>query len=77
MPPAGGIFMRGRQAGEILARFADVLEMVASTPKARQFPHELSGGQKQGVAVGRALAHVDGDQGALNAARAGGPRRRC
>jgi putative ABC transport system ATP-binding protein len=45
----------GLTAAEARPRVADMLELLGLAGKARLRPHELSGGEKQRVAIGRAL----------------------
>src|SRR6184192_1059506 len=46
-----------RPASEIRDRVNDVLERVGLAPRATHFPNELSGGEMQRVAIGRAIIH--------------------
>ena len=46
----------GRRA--IRRRIPDVLSMVGLTSKARNYPHQLSGGEQQRVGIARALANT-------------------
>ncbi len=50
----------GRPAGERRARAYRLLADVGLSPRAEAFPHELSGGEEQRVAVARALANAPG-----------------
>ncbi len=47
----------GEPESKIKKRVAEVLEIVNLTRQAHQFPHQLSGGEKQRTAIGRALVH--------------------
>ena len=47
----------GYEKAEIKARVPEVLEIVGLKEKAKQFPHQLSGGEKQRTAIARALVH--------------------
>jgi cell division transport system ATP-binding protein len=47
----------GRPSSEIRDLVPQVLDMVGLLDKARNFPHELSGGEKQRVAIARAMIH--------------------
>ena len=47
----------GRPQREIAELVPQVLDMVGLSDKARNFPHELSGGEKQRVAIARAMIH--------------------
>ena len=47
----------GRPDEEIESDVPHVLELVGLSKKIWNFPHELSGGEKQRVAIGRALIH--------------------
>src|SRR4030042_1374317 len=47
----------GASEKEIVRDVAEVLEIVGLTSKAKSFPAELSGGEKQKVAIARALIH--------------------
>ncbi len=47
----------GRDQEEIEEDVPEVLELVGIANKANYFPHQLSGGEKQRVAIGRALVH--------------------
>ena len=42
---------------EIAERVNEVLEQVGLAPRARHYPNELSGGEMQRVAIGRAIVH--------------------
>ncbi|WP_108661770.1 ABC transporter ATP-binding protein [Acuticoccus kandeliae] len=55
-----GLRVAGMKASERRARSDELLEMVGMTRAAERYPHELSGGMRQRVAVARALAtHPD------------------
>jgi cell division transport system ATP-binding protein len=47
----------GRPSREIRDLVPQVLDMVGLADKAKNFPHELSGGEKQRVAIARAMVH--------------------
>jgi len=47
----------GRPSREIRDLVPQVLDMVGLADKAKNFPHELSGGEKQRVAIARAMIH--------------------
>jgi cell division transport system ATP-binding protein len=47
----------GRPSSEIRDLVPQVLDMVGLADKAKNFPHELSGGEKQRVAIARAMVH--------------------
>lgn len=47
----------GRPQKEIIELVPQVLDMVGLSDKAKNFPHELSGGEKQRVAIARAMVH--------------------
>ncbi len=47
----------GRTDKEIAEDVPDVLSLVGLGDKANQFPRQLSGGEKQRIAIGRALVH--------------------
>ncbi len=47
----------GRPQSEITELVPQVLDMVGLSDKAKNFPHELSGGEKQRVAIARAMVH--------------------
>ena len=47
----------GYETADIKKRVPEVLEIVGMSGKQRQFPHQLSGGEKQRLAIARALAH--------------------
>ncbi|MDP2598207.1 MAG: cell division ATP-binding protein FtsE [Candidatus Liptonbacteria bacterium] len=47
----------GRPQRDIAELVPQVLDMVGLSDKARNFPHELSGGEKQRVAIARAMIH--------------------
>jgi len=46
-----------RPAAEIRERTGDVLEHIGLAHRAKHFPNELSGGEMQRVAIGRAIVH--------------------
>ena len=46
-----------RPKNEVSERVADVLERVGLAHRAKHFPNELSGGEMQRVAIGRAIVH--------------------
>ena len=48
--------VRHRPAAEIRARVAELLEIVRLVPQADRYPNQISGGQAQRCALGRALA---------------------
>jgi putative ABC transport system ATP-binding protein len=47
-----------RSKSEIAARVAEVLQRVGLAHRATHFPNELSGGEMQRVAIGRAIVHA-------------------
>lgn len=47
----------GRPQRDITELVPQVLDMVGLSDKAKNFPHELSGGEKQRVAIARAMIH--------------------
>lgn len=47
----------GKTEAEIRRDVPEVLEIIGLTERADYFPHQLSGGEKQRVAIGRALVH--------------------
>ncbi|MDO8536708.1 MAG: ATP-binding cassette domain-containing protein, partial [bacterium] len=47
----------GRPQRDIAELVPQVLDMVGLSDKAKNFPHELSGGEKQRVAIARAMIH--------------------
>ncbi len=47
----------GKSTADINRDVPQILKLIGLTAKARHFPSELSGGEKQRVAIGRALAH--------------------
>ena len=47
----------GEKSTTIKKRTAEVLEIVKLTKRARAFPYQLSGGEKQRVSIARALVH--------------------
>lgn len=47
----------GYEAADIKKRVPEVLEIVGLHEQHRQFPHQLSGGEKQRLAIARALVH--------------------
>lgn len=47
----------GYETADIKKRVPEVLEIVGLHEKHRQFPHQLSGGEKQRLAIARALVH--------------------
>ncbi len=47
----------GWERDEIKKRTSEVLSKVGLSKKTRQFPHQLSGGEKQRLAIARALVH--------------------
>ena len=49
--------LAGVPRGELEARAGEVLERVGLTDRAKHFPNELSGGEMQRVAIGRAVVH--------------------
>ncbi|MEO1459378.1 MAG: ABC transporter ATP-binding protein [Pseudomonadota bacterium] len=51
-----GLSVRGRPAGEIAAKVAEMLEVVQLPQVGERYPRQLSGGQQQRIAVARALA---------------------
>ena len=53
---AFGLKQEKTPAAEIRQRVGDMLEMVRLGPYAKRKPHQLSGGQRQAVAVARAAA---------------------
>lgn len=51
------LLLLGTPRAEIATRVADILGQVGLTHRSRHFPNELSGGEMQRVAIGRALIH--------------------
>ncbi len=47
----------GEKASVIALEVPKILEMVGLEEKAKSFPHEMSGGEKQRIAIARALIH--------------------
>ncbi len=47
----------GRAKEEIEEDIPEILKLIRLTKRAHHFPYQLSGGEKQRVAIGRALAH--------------------
>jgi iron(III) transport system ATP-binding protein len=52
---AYGLKVQGKNTADIDREVAKVLELVGLTAYARQFPHQLSGGEQQRVALARAV----------------------
>lgn len=50
----------GYETADIKKRVPEVLEFVGLHERVRQFPHQLSGGEKQRLAIARALVHNPG-----------------
>jgi cell division transport system ATP-binding protein len=50
----------GYESADIKKRVPEVLAIVGLQEKHRQFPHQLSGGEKQRLAIARALVHNPG-----------------
>src|SRR5262249_45516844 len=50
--------LRGTARGEIDKRVARAAEILGLTPYLERFPRQLSGGQRQGVAMGRAIVRA-------------------
>jgi putative spermidine/putrescine transport system ATP-binding protein len=53
---AFGLKMAGRSNEEISQRVAELLDMVGLREVSRKYPHEMSGGQQQRIALARAIA---------------------
>jgi putative spermidine/putrescine transport system ATP-binding protein len=53
---AFGLRMRKVKTADRRKRASELLDLVGLTPQARQYPHQLSGGQQQHIALARALA---------------------
>ena len=53
---AYGLWIKGYSKSEIESRVREVLELVGLLHRARSYPHELSGGMRQRIALARALA---------------------
>ena len=53
---AFGLKVAGRQASEIKARVAEMLDLVKLPSLGDRYPYQLSGGQQQRIALARALA---------------------
>ncbi len=51
------LLLLGTDRTELAARSAEVLEEIGLTSRAAHYPSELSGGEMQRVAIGRAVAH--------------------
>jgi ABC-type sugar transport system ATPase subunit len=51
-----GLRVRGQESSNIATRVAKLAELLAITPLLDRKPHDLSGGEAQRVALGRALA---------------------
>jgi len=47
----------GKPRHQVMSTVPETIEMVGLAGKERRLPHELSGGEQQGVAVGRAFGH--------------------
>ncbi len=47
----------GRKDDEIKKDIPEILKLIGLTERAHHFPYQLSGGEKQRIAIGRALAH--------------------
>lgn len=47
----------GRSSQEVIEDVPRILRLVSLADRAEHFPHQLSGGEKQRIAIGRALAH--------------------
>jgi len=50
------LLLQGWRESDAVARAVELLEIVGLSPRANHFPHQLSGGEMQRVAVARALA---------------------
>ena len=50
----------GYETADIKKRVPEVLQIVGLHDKIKQFPHQLSGGEKQRLAIARALVHSPG-----------------
>jgi putative ABC transport system ATP-binding protein len=50
-------FARGAKRSEYIARAAELLEMVDLGHRLRHYPHEMSGGEQQRVAIARSLVN--------------------
>jgi ABC-type lipoprotein export system ATPase subunit len=51
------LLLQGEPIGDVNRRAAEVLALVGLEARAGHFPHQLSGGEQQRTAIGRALIH--------------------